>query len=312
LLSPPLLYPSQGQSYEAVNLHLKAVWKYKSVYLMMLPVVAYFTLFSYYPLVRGFMISFQNYRLIGNRPFVGLENYKTVLGDAGFWEAVANTVIIGGGTLLVGFIMPVVLALSLNEVMRTWFKKLAQTIVYIPHLFSWVVVGGIWIIMLSPDTGIVNLLLKTAGADKPISFMSDPSYARWVMILSAVWKDMGYYCILYLATIVSINPSLYEAARIDGANRWHLVRFVTVPQLYNTMKVVVMLNVLSVLRIFDQIVVMRNGAIAKQVDVIMYYTFTKGIQEFKIGIATASSFILILMTLILTFAVRAIIRYDEG
>lgn len=279
---------------------------------MMLPIVAYFLVFSYYPLVRGFIISFQNYRLIGHRPFVGLENYETVVLDSSFWEAVANTVIIGGGTLLVGFIMPIALALSLSEVMQTWFKKLTQTIVYIPHLFSWVVVGGIWIMMLSPDTGIVNLLLKAAGAEKPVNFMSNPTSARWVLILSAVWKDMGYYCILYLATIVSINPSLYEAARIDGANRWHQVRYVTVPQLYNTMKVVVMLNVLGVLRIFDQIVVMRNGAIAKQVDVIMYYTFTKGIQDFKIGVATASSFILILMTLVLTFAVRAIIRYDEG
>ncbi|KIL39814.1 ABC transporter permease [Gordoniibacillus kamchatkensis] len=291
---------------------MKAVWKFKSVYAMMLPVVAYFVLFSYYPLIRGFIISFQNYRLIGNRPFVGLANYMTVVGDSGFWEAVSNTLLIAGGTLLVGYIMPVVLALALTEVTRTWFKKLTQTIVYVPHLFSWVVVGGIWIMMLSPDTGIVNMLLKAAGAPKPINFMSDPAYARWVLILSAVWKDMGYYCILYLATIVGINPSLYEAARIDGANRWQLVRFVTIPQLYNTMKVVVMLNVLGVLRIFDQVVVMRNGAIAKQVDVIMYYTYTKGIQEFKIGIATASSFILIVMTLVLTFAARAIIRYDEG
>jgi len=291
---------------------LKTIWKYRSVYLMMLPVFAYFLLFSYYPFVRGFIISFQNYRLIGNRPFVGLENYRTVLGDSSFWEAVVNTVIIGGGTLIIGFIMPIVLALSLNEVLQTWFKKLTQTIVYIPHLFSWVVVGGIWIMILSPDTGIVNMILKALGAEQPVNFMSQPGTARWVMILSAVWKDMGYYCILYLAAIVSINPSLYEAARIDGANRWHLARFVTIPQLYNTMKVVMMLNVLSVLRIFDQIVVMRNGAIAKQVDVIMYYTYAKGIQEFKLGIAAASSFVLIFMTLALVFAVRAIIRYDEG
>ncbi|WP_240763052.1 ABC transporter permease subunit [Paenibacillus thalictri] len=278
----------------------------------MLPILAWFCLFSYYPMARGIIISFQEYRLIGNRPFIGFKNYMTVLNDSSFWDAFTNTFVIGSGILVLGFVMPIVLALSLNEVFQTWFKKLAQTIVYIPHLFSWIVVGGMWIMMLSPDTGIVNQLLHLFGTSKPINFMTDSTSARWVMILSYVWKDMGYFCILYLATIVSINPALYEAARIDGANRWDMVRFVTVPQLFNTMKVVVMLNVLNVLKIFEQVVAMRNGAVAKKVDVLMMYTYQKGILEFKIGVATAGGFILIITTLIIVFAVRLIIRYDEG
>ncbi|TVY08475.1 ABC transporter permease subunit [Paenibacillus cremeus] len=291
---------------------MKAVWKYKSLYLMMIPIVAWFGMFSYYPLIRGLIISMQNYRLIGNRPFVGLDNYKMVLTDPAFWDVFGNTLVISGGVLLLGLIMPVILALSLTEVASAWFKKLSQTIVYFPHLFSWVVIGGIWIMLLSPDTGIVNQILLALGMEKPIAFMSHSSSARWVIVLSNVWKDMGYYCILYLATIVGINPSLYEAATIDGANRWQAVRYITIPQLYNTMKVVVMLMVMGILRIFDQIVVMRNGAIASKVDVVMYYTFQKGIIEFKIGLATAAGFSLIIMTLILTFAVRKLIRLDEG
>ncbi|MEK3725381.1 ABC transporter permease subunit [Paenibacillus sp. FSL H8-0034] len=291
---------------------MKAVLKYKTLYVMMIPILAYFLLFSYYPLVRGFIISFQNFRLIGNRPFVGFDNYLFVLKDPTFWTAFQNTLVIGGFTLAIGFIMPIILALSLNEVLSVWFKKLTQMIVYLPHLFSWVVVGGMWIMLLSPDTGIVNQILQLLGSAKPISFMSSTIYARSIMVFTAVWKDMGFIVILYLASIVSINPSLYEAARIDGANRWQLVRFVTLPSLASTMKVVIMLNVLSALRMFDQIIVMRNGAIASKVDVIMMYTFQKGILEFNIGTATAAGFIVIFATLILTFITRLIIRYDDG
>ncbi|MFK7697678.1 ABC transporter permease subunit [Paenibacillus sp. HJGM_3] len=290
---------------------MKAVWKYKTLYVMMLPIIGYFLLFSYYPLVRGFVISFQNFRLIGNRPFVGFENYKTVLQDPAFWDAFQNTLWIGCGSLLIGFVMPIVLALSLNEVLSTWFKKVTQMIVYVPHLFSWVVVGGMWILLLSPDTGIVNQILQALGADKPVSFLSNSAYARWVMIFTSVWKEMGFTCILYLASIVSINPSLFEAARIDGASRWQLVRFITLPSLVSTMKVVIMLQVLGILRMFDQIFVMRNGAIANKVDVIMMYSYQKGILQFKIGLATASGFLVIAATLIVTLITRVLIRYDD-
>lgn len=291
---------------------MKVIWKFKALYLMMLPIMAYFLVFSYYPLVRGFIISFQEFRLIGNRPFIGFDNYITVLKDHAFWEMLQNTLLLGGGMLVIGFIMPILLALSLNEILQAWFKKVVQMIVYIPHLFSWVVVGGMWILMLSPDTGIVNAMLKLVGAEKPIAFMSSADSARWVMVLTSVWKEMGFICILYLATIVAINPALYEAARMDGANRWQLVRYVTLPSLVSTMKVVIMLNVLSILRIFDQIIVMRNGAIAKKVDVIMMYTYQKGILEFKVGLATSAGFLVIFATLLITLVTRAIIRYDEG
>lgn len=278
---------------------------------MMAPILAYFAIFSFYPLVRGLVISFQQYRLIGDRPFVGFANYADVLKDPVLWDAFGNTLIIGAGIFILNFILPIGLALSLNEVASAWFKKVTQMIVYLPHLFSWVVVGGMWILMLSPDTGIVNQIIRAFGAE-PVSFLSSDRFARAVMILTSGWKEMGFTCILYLAAITGINPALYEAARIDGANRWQQVRYVTVPLLVSTMKVVIMLNMLGILRMFDQILVMRNGAIQDKVDVIMMYTYQRGILDFEIGPATAAGFLIILATIAITYVTRAVIRYDEG
>jgi putative aldouronate transport system permease protein len=290
---------------------VSAFRKHSNLYLMMLPAVAYFLMFSYYPLAKGLLISFQDYKLLGNRPFVGFANYKAVLADPGFYQVFFNTVLIGGGILLLGFAAPLIVALSLNEVVRASFKKMAQMVLYIPHLLSWVVVGGMWIFLLSPDTGIVNLLLEAMGWDKPVPFLSDPNLARWTMILMAVWKDMGYNCLLFLAGIVSINPSLYEAARMDGASRWQQMRFVTVPQLSGTMKVVFLLNSLGILRIFDEVFILRNPGTASKVDVLMMYTYSKGILDFKFGFATAASFFVVLFTLALTMIVRWATRFDE-
>jgi putative aldouronate transport system permease protein len=284
--------------------------RYTWLYLMMIPIFLYFLLFSYYPLVRGVLISFQEFRIIGDRPFVGFENYITVMNDPVFWRALVNTLVIGGGILIIGFAFPIIVAISLNEVIQVSFKKFTQMIIYIPHLFSWVVVGGIWIYLLSPDGGLVNEIIKAFGG-KPTHFFTQDEYSRPLMILSAIWKDMGYICILYLAAIVGISPTLYEAAKIDGASRWHEIKNIMIPQLYPTMKVVFLLNLLGTLRIFDQIIVMGNPAISRQVDVLMTYTYEKGILEFKMGVATAASMLVIIATLILTLVARKMLRYDE-
>lgn len=284
--------------------------RYAWLYVMMIPIFLYFLLFAYYPLLRGVIISFQEFRIIGDRPFVGFQNYITVLHDPVFWRVLVNTVVIGGGILIIGFAFPIIVAISLNEVIRVSFKKFTQMVIYVPHLFSWVVVGGIWIYLLSPDGGLVNEIIKAFGG-KPIHFFTQDEYARPLMVLSAIWKDMGYTCILYLAAIVGISPSLYEAAKIDGASRWHEIKNIMIPQLYSTMKVVFLLNLLGALRIFDQIIVMGNPSITRKVDVLMTYTYEKGILEFKMGVATAASMIIIVATLILTLVARKVLRYDE-
>jgi putative aldouronate transport system permease protein len=296
------------KSHSSVSI-LRVIRKHFTLYLMMLPILLYFAIFNFYPLIQGFIISLQDFRLMGNSPFVGLDNYMTVLKDPLFWQALKNTLIIGGGILAIGFIAPIIIAIALNEVLHATFKKLTQTVIYLPHLFSWVVVGGIWIFMLSPDGGLVNELLKLVG-HKQITFLASPEYARNIMVLSAVWKDTGYNCIIYLAAIVAINPALYEAARVDGASRWQEIRLITIPQLFPTMKVVLLLNMMGILRIFDQIFVMENNAIARNVDVLMVYTYEQGILNFKMGIASAASFIVIIATLVLVMISAKITKYD--
>ncbi|PLR66262.1 ABC transporter permease subunit [Bacillus sp. UMB0893] len=290
---------------------MKAIKRNYSLYLMLIPIFIYFVLFSYYPLIRGFIISLQDFRIIGDRPFVGLDNYLTVLKDPAFLQASINTFAISGGILILGFIIPIIIAISLNEVINQTFKRFTQTVIYLPHLFSWVVVGGIWIFLLSPDGGLVNELLMFFGNEQSVHFLVKEDLAKPIIILTAIWKDMGYICILYLAAIVGINPALYEAASIDGANRWHKIRFVTLPQLVPTMKIVLLLNIMGILRIFDQIFILVNPAIANEINVFMTYTYEKGILQFQMGIASAAAFLVLLMTMILTFVTRKLIRYDE-
>jgi putative aldouronate transport system permease protein len=308
---PVVLLKTHGTFSDRKWYEMKFMKQYSVLYLMLLPVIAYFLMFSYYPLIKGLLISFQDYRLMGNRPFIGFTNYKAVLDDPVFWQVLRNTLTIGLGILVFNFTAPLVVALALNEVLQTWFKRTAQMILYIPHLLSWVVVGGMWIFMLSPDTGLINLLLLKLGLSHPIHFLAQTTWARWIMILIATWKDMGFNCILFLAGIVSINPSLYEAARMDGASRWQQIRLITVPQLSNTMKVIFLLNSLGILRIFDEVFILRNPSTATKVDVLMMYTYQKGIIDIKIGFASAASFFVVLFTLALTLLVRKATRFDE-
>lgn len=288
---------------------LKIMRRHYSLYLMILPVIIFMAIFSYFPLIRGFIMSLHETRLLGNDEFVGLANYIAVLQDPFFWQAMRNTLIIGGGILALGFVAPIITAIALNEVKNLFFKKVTQTIIYLPHLFSWVIIGGIWIFMLSPNGGLVNEVLLFFGREE-VHFFASLRYARGIMVLSSVWRDMGYNSIIYLAAIAAISPTLYEAAKMDGANKWQEITKVTIPQLFPTMQVVILLNMMGILRIFDQIFVMRNPAIARDVNVLMIYTFEEGIVNLQMGIATAASFLVIVATIFLVFLSRRIIKYD--
>jgi putative aldouronate transport system permease protein len=270
-----------------------------ALYLMIIPVVAYFAVFVYYPLYEGVVASFQEFNLLGNRPWVGWDNYVTVWNDPAFWQVVRNTLIIGGGILILGFLPPIIVALSLNELRLVLFKKFTQTAVYLPHLFSWVVIGGIWVYLLSPRGGLVNEILAFFDVG-PVRFLTNTTWARATMIVVPIWKDMGYAAIIYLASITAISPALYEAARIDGASRLQQAYQITVPLLVPTMKVVLMLNVLGLLRIFDQIYVMRNPVVQRKVDVLMTYVYDTGITKYDVGYASAISVMVLVATLALT------------
>jgi putative aldouronate transport system permease protein len=280
------------------------------LYVMILPVLAYFSVFVYWPLYQGVVSSFQEFRLLGGSEWVGTENYVVAWNDAKFWQVVRNTLLIGGGILTFGFFPPIIIALSLNEVQKLVFKKLAQTTVYLPHLFSWVVIGGMWIYLLSPSGGLVNELLGLLNVG-PIRFLTNTDWARTMMIGLPIWKDAGYAAIIYLASITSISPTLYEAARIDGASRFQQAYQITLPLLSGTMKVVFMLNILGLLRIFDQIFVMRNGVTQRGIDVLMTYVYDLGIQQYELGRASAISVMVLLATLAMTAVVWRITGFGR-
>ncbi|HWV24691.1 MAG TPA: ABC transporter permease subunit [Thermomicrobiales bacterium] len=280
------------------------------LYVMILPVIVYFAIFVYYPLYQGVVASFQEFKLLGSSHWVGTQNYTDVWNDARFWQVVRNTLIIGGGTLLLGFFPPIIIALALNEVAALLGKKIAQTTVYLPHLFSWVVIGGMWILLLAPSGGLVNEILATINVG-PIRFLTNTTWARAMMIGIPIWKDMGYAAIIYLASITSINPSLYEAARIDGASRFQQTYQITMPLLKPTMKVVFMLNILGLLRIFDQIFVMRNPVVQSKIDVIMTYVYDMGIQQYKLGFSSAISVLVLIATLAMTAVVWTVTGFGR-
>jgi putative aldouronate transport system permease protein len=279
------------------------------LYLLIFPAVAYFILFAYLPVIDGANISLQNYRLVGESEYIGFQNYLRVFETAGFWRVFRNTVILGFSNVILTAFIPMFLAMMLNEVMFSPWKRFVQTILYLPHLFSWVVVGGIWIFILAPNGGIVNSILGLFGAE-PVFFLVKENLARSLYIGINLWKQAGYVCILYLAAIAGINPELYEAAMIDGAGGFKRAMYITLPELARTLKVVLLLNVMGALRIFDQIYVMRNEVVAPKVDVLMYYVYQRGLEQFDLGYAAAISVFIFLITLIITLISRRIMKYS--
>ena len=280
------------------------------LYLMALPALVYFLVFSIYPLLQGFRVSLQEPLLLGGGRFVGLENYRAVLDDPAFWRALQHTLLLGGGMLAVGVLAPLVLAILLHEAPFGPLRNLTQSITYTPHLFSWVVVGGIWIQVLAPDGGLVNGLVAALGG-QPIHFLAETALAKPLLVLLAGWKELGYNAVIYYAAISALDPTLYEAATVDGARRSQRVRFITLPLLRPTITIVLVLSAVGVLRMFDQIFVLRNDATRRSVDVLMTYVYDRGIVGFQLGEAAAASFLVVVVGLVMLLLLRRVLRVDS-
>lgn len=171
--------------------------------------------------------------------------------------------------------------------------------------------GGVWIFILSPN-GLVNGILRAFGQESPILFMSTQAYGRWIMILTGVWKDIGYYAVLFLTSIVAINPNIFEAAQIDGASRFKQIRRLMLPEMKPTMKTVLILSIMGLFTNFDQIFVMGNPAIIEKIRSPIIYIYEKGIQAFDVGIATSASVVVLVLTMVITLTLRYLLyRKDE-
>lgn len=295
----------------------KNVWKkvkrYRGIYLMLLPVLVYFLVFSYYPLVLGIINSFQKVKILGGSEFAGMDNYINVATSSTYQQALGNSLIVGIGTFLLQFVLGLVIALLLNEVKNKVARSLIQTVTYIPYLLSWAVVGGLWITIFSP-TGMINGILEmfSSGDFQPIVFMSEPIFARGIMIFTGAWKGAGYFAALFLAAIVSLDASIYEAAQIDGASRLQQIMRITLPQIKPTMKIVTVLSAMGVLRNFDQIFIMGNPSINDKVQNLLVLIYNDGILKFDVGTATAAATLVLLVTMLISFVVRKLIGYDQA
>jgi putative aldouronate transport system permease protein len=288
---------------------LRNMKKYRFLYLMFLPIAVYFAMFSYYPFVKGIIMSFQANRLIGKRPFVGLANYANVIADSDFLQSIVNSFLIGLADLALYFLLSLFLALMINELTHRLTQKTVQTISYLPYLFAWSVIGGIWVLIFH-NKGIINQVISFFGAT-PVFFLSESGWSRPLIIGMGVWRSIGYFALLYIVAIVGISPSLYEAAQIDGASRFKQVRRIIVPSLYGTMKVILVLLAMSVLTHFDEMYVMQNSVNKRYILTLLLYIFETGILKFKMGIATAGAALVMIGTLVLVWIIRKAVRYDE-
>lgn len=288
----------------------KQIKKYRVIYFMMIPVLLYFIVFSYYPLALGVVQSLQTDVIIGTPEFAGVQNYANLFADPQFWEAFSNSLIMGAGTQALVIPLALLFALGLNEINNRFVKSTIQTTSYLPNLFSWTVVGGMWVTILSTN-GLVNGFTSIFGV-KATQFMAERNLAQFIMILTASWKALGYYALLFLAAIISIDTSVFEAAQIDGASRLRQLFSISIPELYPTLKIVVLLGVMGLLRNFDQVFVMENSIILDKVNTLLLYIYTNGITHFRVGLATAAATIVLIATLLITFVVRKLIRYDES
>lgn len=282
----------------------------RSIYALLIPAFIFCIVFYYYPLFRGFIISVQDYALIGESSWAGFAHYKEILTDMDFWRALKNTLVIGGGNLFFGFIIQVLLALLLNEVMQNKLKRIVQTIIYTPNLFSWVAISGIFISILAPDIGMVNMALKQMGFDA-INFMTSEKWIIAIFWFLNTWKTAGYGCIIYLAALTNIDPCLYEAARIDGAGRLKQVMHITIPGLFPTMKVVLMLNLIASLRMFSQSFILTNPSVIDKTEVVMTYTYKLGLQNFRMDYASAVAVVMLGIIGILTLFYQLVVKKTE-
>lgn len=267
------------------------IWKREiPLHFMILPGFLFLLIFSYLPM-GGIIIAFQKFipakGLFGDQAWVGLSNFEYVMNLPSFNDIMWNTFYIAVMKIILGLLVPIAIAILLNEVKNMALKRGVQTAIYLPHFLSWVVLGGIFIEVLSPNDGLVNQVVKLFGFE-PIFFLGDNKWFPITMILTDTWKEFGYGTIIYLAAITGINPDLYEAAQIDGANRWKQTFHVTLPGMKMVIVLLMVLNLGNLLNAgFDQIFNMYSPMVYQSGDILDTFVYRIGLLDAQFGVATA-------------------------
>jgi putative aldouronate transport system permease protein len=274
---------SEGSLQESISRHYR-------LYLMAVPGVVFFIMFYLVP-SAGIVIAWQDYNIfkgVLGSPWVGWKHFIKMFRYPDFLQILANTISIGLLKLLFGFPFPVFLAILLNEIKIGWFKRFGQTLIFMPHFLSWVIVAQIFYNILSPDSGIINGLLRSVFGIEPVFFMAKESLIQPIIAISHVWKESGYTSIVYLAALSAIDPQLYEAAEIDGAGRWYQITRISLPLLVPTMVIMFLINIGLFLETgFDHVYNMLNPLVWSKGDILNTYIFRVGLEQGKYSFTTA-------------------------
>ncbi|SFE89315.1 putative aldouronate transport system permease protein [Paenibacillus catalpae] len=285
----------------------------KHYYLMLLPGMVWLVMFSIVPMF-GILMAFQNYNPgmgLLKSEWVGLENFKYMFQLNDSKTVITNTLIIAVGKIVLNLIVPLVFAILLNELRNLRYKKLVQTVVYLPHFLSWVIMSTI-VIGIFGYYGVVNTVFGYFGVD-PQLFMADAGIFRQLIVGTDVWKEFGYNAIIYLAALTGVNPNLYEAAAIDGANRWQLIRHVTLPALTTTVVLLGVLSLGSVLNAgFDQVYNLYNPLVYSTGDILDTWVYRLGLQNLQFSLATAAGLFKSVISFVLIYiSYRLAYRYAD-
>lgn len=260
------------------------------LYVLLAPMIIWFAVFLYAPMY-GLQIAFKQYSLfrgIEGSPWVGFDNFVALFSNEYFLRALKNTLLISFYSLVFAFPVPIVLALMFNELRHQGFRRVAQTITYLPHFISVVIIAGLVVNMLSPTTGIVNVILDRLGFEK-IYFLTIPEYFRPIFIGSNIWKDAGFASIVYLAAIAGIDPALYESARMDGASRLQMIRYITLPSLMPVIMIMLIIRVGQLIEVnFEYIILLYQPATFETADVISTFIYRAGLLNNQYAIGTAA------------------------
>jgi len=287
--------------------HFRNEWQ---LYLMLLPAIVWFLVFLYKPMY-GLQIAFKDYSIfrgVAASPWVGLEHFQTLFSNDQFIRAVWNTVKISALNLLFGFPAPILLALMFNEVLHTMYKRVSQTIVYLPHFISTVVIAGIVITAFSPSAGIVNTILGWFGID-PIYFLTKPEWFRPIFVGAGIWQEAGFGSIVFLAAIAGVNPSLYESAVVDGASRWQMMWKITIPSIMPTIIIMLIIRIGNIMEVsFELIILLYVPATYSTADVVNTFIYRQGLQGGQYDMAAAAGLFNAVIAFVLVIAANSLSR----
>jgi putative aldouronate transport system permease protein len=271
------------------RLFWKSAWRQRYLYFMLLPAVVYYILFHYLPLY-GATIAFKDFNItkgILGSPWAGLKHFQYLFSLDKFWQVILNTILINLYRLAFGFPFPLFVALLLNEVRVRWFQRSVQTAIYLPHFISWVILGGLMVNFLALDSGVVNNIIEAFGGT-PIGFMSDEKYFRHTLVFSMIWKEFGWNSIIFIAALAGVSPHLYEAAMIDGANRFQRIWHITLPCIRSTIVILLILRLGNLMEAgFEQIFVLYHPGVYSVADIIDTYVYRTGLAEGRFSLAAA-------------------------